>query len=406
MINLFRHLIYEEKPLSAFSIAEEGTMDFAIFEVLMAMGQFKDEKSIQRLFNDAYFVCTILVDYYQLPYMHINDCKAMIKNAYQSELFISDANIALADRYSYVVLIVSYCLLKHIDNWGNDINLKRTIARLEEKIQGNPNIKKILFAKITSATSNNKSIYSANVFHRRKITKDILTGISWYIQTQRYNNEIIREIVGYAATSEEKTLLIESILRNVKRYSRSNPANIDIEKIFESLKKIREEVEDNIQNNKEQSPLVKLYKQGDMGAISVSSSNNHSDTEEEMRKAKEIIAEQKKTIGILEDKIKTFEARIDDLNKTFANADEEVSKDWRKLKTSEVLHLSNISGILNNDSTIQEKAVVLHLLTGCSVNTLRQNFDNYKLSDAAKEKVEKKYKEALDTEKAKSKGKM
>lgn len=212
--------------------------------------------------------------------------------------------------------------------------------------------------------------------------------------------------MGYAATSEEKTLLIESILRNVKRYSRSNPANIDIEKIFESLKKIREEVEDNIQNNKEQSPLVKLYKQGDMGAISVSSSNNHSDTEEEMRKAKEIIAEQKKTIGILEDKIKTFEARIDDLNKTFANADEEVSKDWRKLKTSEVLHLSNISGILNNDSTIQEKAVVLHLLTGCSVNTLRQNFDNYKLSDAAKEKVEKKYKEALDTEKAKSKGKM
>lgn len=131
MINLFRHLIYEEKPLSAFSIAEEGTMDFALFEVLMAMGQFKDEKSIQRLFNDAYFVCTILVDYYQLPYMHINDCKAMIKNAYQSELFISDANIALADRYSYVVLIVSYCLLKHIDNWGNDINLKRTIARLE-----------------------------------------------------------------------------------------------------------------------------------------------------------------------------------------------------------------------------------------------------------------------------------
>ena len=125
-----------------------------------------------------------------------------------------------------------------------------------------------------------------------------------------------------------------------------------------------------------------------------------------MRKAKETIAEQRKTIGVLEDKIKSYVARIDELNKTLANADEEVSKDWRKLKTSEVLHLSNISGILNKDSTIQEKAVVLHLLTGCSVNTLRQNFDSYELSDAAKEKVEKKYKEALDKEKEKSKGKM
>ena len=28
MTNIFRYLLYEEKPLSAFSIEEEGTMDF------------------------------------------------------------------------------------------------------------------------------------------------------------------------------------------------------------------------------------------------------------------------------------------------------------------------------------------------------------------------------------------
>ena len=128
--------------------------------------------------------------------------------------------------------------------------------------------------------------------------------------------------------------------------------------------------------------------------------------EEELRQAKETIKEQDKTINVLQDKIKSYEVRITELLETIDNANEKLSTNWRKLSTSEVLHLVQHSGIFNTNSTIQEWAVVLHLLTGCSVNTLRQCFNSYKLTDAAKIKVEKLYDTTLGKEKDKSKIKM
>lgn len=293
MTNIFRYLLYEEKPLSAFSIEEEGTMDFAIFEVLMAMGQFKDEKSIIRVYNDVYFVCTLLVDYYQLPYMHIDDCKALIKNAYKSELNVSDMNITVAERYSYVVLIVSYCLLKHIDNWQNDVKLKRTITRLGGKIQEKPNLTNILFPKITSAISNNKTVYSENVYHRRKITKDILTGIDWNQQTKEYNIEKIEEVVGYAATNEEKILIISSIEAEFGKIyddlsTVSVKSQVQYANVLGCLKKLRKEVSENMQDKKDVTPLLNFYWQGSLNKTP-NTPQEHSSSEKELREANNMI---------------------------------------------------------------------------------------------------------------------
>ena len=304
MANIFRHLIYEEKPLNAFSIEEEGTMDFALFEVLMTMGQFKDEKSTKRLYNDAYFVCTLLVNYYKFPYMHIDDCKALIKNAYQSELNISNDNITYSERYSYIVLIVSYCLLKHLENWENNVRLKRIIARLGGKIQEKPNLTNILFTKITSATSNNKSIYSEKVFHRRKITKDILTGIDWNKQTKEYNIEKIEEVVGYAASNEEKMLIISSIEAEFgKIYDDLSTVSVKNQVQYASvlgcLKKLRKEVSENMQDNEKgkthagKLTQVPFYKTSD-------SYIEHSNSEKELSEAKETIKELKERIVLLE----------------------------------------------------------------------------------------------------------
>ena len=336
MANIFRHLIYEEKPLNAFSIEEEGTMDFALFEVLMTMGQFKDEKSIIRLYNDAYFVCTLLVDYYQLPYIHIDDCKALIKNAYKSELNISDMNIAVAERYSYIVLIVSYCLLKHIDNWENDVKLKRTITRLGGKIQEKPNLTNILFPKITSATSNNKTIYSANVYRRRKITKDILTGIDWNKQTKEYNIEKIEEVVGYAATNEEKILLLSSIEAEFGKIyddltTVSTKNQVQYATVLGCLKKLKKEVSENIQEKKDVSPLLNFYWQGSFNKTP-DTSQEHSDYEKELHEAKKMIEFLKHRLNESSIQIQDLELKITEKEKEALEAfEDEVLEDGMPL---------------------------------------------------------------------------
>lgn len=281
MENILRHLLYEEKPANAFSIEEVGTIDFALFEVLMQMGELKDERSIERLFNDAYFVCTLLVDYYSLPYMHIKDCKALINRAYRLELSIS--NIVIVERYSYIVLIVAYCLLIRIDKWKEDTKLKRVISQLDAIKNEKAHMLNIVFSKITSATSTNKSHYSANIFHRRKITSNILTEIDWYKQTKEYNIEKIKEVVGYAATNEEKILIIDSIEANVKeRIATKFITNEQYPKIIECLKELREGAQD------KEMPLIKLsWPVSNEG--SSDSSSKKSETEEKLRQAKNTI---------------------------------------------------------------------------------------------------------------------
>ena len=217
------------------------------------------------------------------------------------------------------MLIVSYCLLKHIDNWENDVKLKRTITRLGGKIQEKPNLTNILFPKITSATSNNKTIYSANVYHRRKITKDILTEIDWYNQTQEYNIEKIKEVVGYAATNEEKILLLSSIEAEFGKIyddltTVSAKNQVQYATVLGCLKKLKKEVSENIQEKKDVSPLLNFYWQGSFNKTP-DTSQEHSDYEKELHEAKKMIEFLKHRLNESSIQIQDLELKITEKEK-------------------------------------------------------------------------------------------
>lgn len=125
----------------------------------------------------------------------------------------------------------------------------------------------------------------------------------------------------------------------------------------------------------------------------------------EDRELKDKVAELNKRISEYEGKIAELNAELKKKNLTPDNSAEETSARGANLQTGEVLHLVEHSGIRNgNESSNMEWAVVLHLLTGCSVNTLRQKMSKPDLSDGARGKVEKLYNEALDELKKKNKG--
>lgn len=120
---------------------------------------------------------------------------------------------------------------------------------------------------------------------------------------------------------------------------------------------------------------------------------------------KKIIEEKNKKIEALEKELKSYKAKIDELNDTIANKDEETPKNWKELQTGEVIHLVEYSGIRQGNGTNYQWAAVLHLLTGCSINTLRQKFSKNDVSSGTCDKVEKMYNETLATLKKKNEGK-
>lgn len=64
--------------------------------------------------------------------------------------------------------------------------------------------------------------------------------------------------------------------------------------------------------------------------------------------------------------------------------------------TAEVIHLVHHAGLVASGSNASDWAAVLHMLTGCSINTLRTKFNRQdNLTEGKKVQVEKKYKEVL-----------
>lgn len=64
--------------------------------------------------------------------------------------------------------------------------------------------------------------------------------------------------------------------------------------------------------------------------------------------------------------------------------------------TAEVIHLVHHAGLVASGSNALEWAAVLHMLTGCSINTLRTKFNKQdNLTVGKKVQVEKQYKEVL-----------
>ena len=128
--------------------------------------------------------------------------------------------------------------------------------------------------------------------------------------------------------------------------------------------------------------------------------------ENEDRELKDKVAELNKRLAEYEGKIAELNAELERKNLAQNSCVvEEISARGANLQTGEVLHLVEHSGIRNgNKSSNMEWAVVLSLLTDCSVNTLRQKMSTPDLSPASRAKVEKLYNDKLDELKKKNKG--
>lgn len=128
--------------------------------------------------------------------------------------------------------------------------------------------------------------------------------------------------------------------------------------------------------------------------------------ENEDRELKDKVAELNKRLAEYDEKIAELNAELERKNLAQNSCVvEEISAHGAHLQTGEVLHLVEHSGIRKgSESSNQEWAVVLSLLTGCSVNTLRQKMSTPDLSPASRAKVEKLYNEALEELKKKNKG--
>jgi len=119
-----------------------------------------------------------------------------------------------------------------------------------------------------------------------------------------------------------------------------------------------------------------------------------------------MILQQKEQIAKLRKEIKQLrkeleqEEQLKDATTSQINSNEK-SERGAQLTTAQILHLVHYAKLDKGKATAQEWAAALRLISGCSENTLRQQFNNPNLTDSSKGKVEALYNEKLESIKKK-----
>lgn len=224
-MHIIRKLFYKEKALSDFEIYDEGTIDYVIFENLLLISGFTyndygSEDMIKQLFNDASYICTLVVDCYKHPYLHIGEFERSVSPNIDFNICYSQTELEdISDfsfRYSSLVLIVTYCLLRHIKNWDTELRIRRTVDVLENKLKDSRKDIRLLFEEFSKITSAIEKYSPIDMYLKNKITNNTLVNINWANETNGYNIADIKSIFSFIPTNMEKALFLDSIETEVK----------------------------------------------------------------------------------------------------------------------------------------------------------------------------------------------
>lgn len=209
----FRKLLYEEKKLSAWDIDTEGTLFYALFEHLLTVEGFRTQDSmtettITRMFNDASFLCTLILYGYKRPYLNIGEFRKYLDEESIKVCGRTDKSY----RYSVVTLIVTYFLLKHTKGCEENQNIRRTITEIDTTLRENSTYSNETFEGFFYAMNLMRQQLPMEYHQRRAVTQELLDATNWNAMTNGYNVQMIQNIVNVIGRNDaEKLLLINSM---------------------------------------------------------------------------------------------------------------------------------------------------------------------------------------------------
>ena len=203
-----REEIYKERiRIEEFGVDEKNTLNNALFDVLFNVDYVSKrsdiEKSILGLFNDAYYICTLIL-LEKRPYFKVNKYKSIIG---------TDNNSVLSDKVIIVMSMV-YDYLKTLDEITFDIDKTTNVIRSEfSSLDGD------IFETISSVLERKEWSTKAYIFYPLEYPKDEPCSDYW----KSFNNFSNSVAIFPIETCMETHTALEDDVRQIFRgYGKKN----------------------------------------------------------------------------------------------------------------------------------------------------------------------------------------
>ncbi len=218
-----RNLIYEARnSIFEFGVRDGRSVDSFLFQDMVSR---RCKYKVVDLFNDAYYICTlVMID--STPDEHIREYEKIVLQNYSyigREYYRNRMRLVLGMVYVYLKCI----------NSAQDVKLRRFRRKLQESADIEFAIKFSYEIDVTIPDS---------LFSPRKLTRELLDTIDWSTLTNGYNLDVILKMLNlFGKNTSERIMVFDAILRAAQAMEKSSSKQF--EKIME-LKATRSRLSD------------------------------------------------------------------------------------------------------------------------------------------------------------------
>ena len=212
-----REEIYKERiRIEEFGVDEKDTLNNALFDVLLNIDYVSKrsdiEKSILGLFNDAYYICTLIL-LEKRPYFKVNNYKSIIG---------TDKSSVISDKVIIVMSMV-YDYLKTLDEITFDIDKTTNVIRSDfSGLDGD------IFETISSVIERKEWSTMAYLFYPLKYPKDEQCSKYWrdYVNFPNVSYNQKRSQIGKWIKSHKATE--DGVRQIVRGYDKKNEQEVNL----------------------------------------------------------------------------------------------------------------------------------------------------------------------------------
>lgn len=207
-------MIYDEKTLDDFDIDNDKSVFKLFFDLLLKMDgtRITDgsvEEKITSMFNDACFICNAVIQM-KRPYLNFYFLRDLVLHESTEE------NLTLPDfvRVETVLCMVYFLFEEHGEKTADIERFKSMISTHLHETSGEGNKR---FEIFDEAYNNSGPTYLSSEFVvKLPITQERLDRVCWSAFSNNFDEECLRDIVGFWKAPQDRNLVIDDIKKEIE----------------------------------------------------------------------------------------------------------------------------------------------------------------------------------------------